>query len=106
MSKYISTYLFRILHCTVALTGSNAGRVFTLHDKNCQKVGLHVEREKNSRLKVSCNQISNLSQLFAQENPTNVLIHFQSSTNFSLFLPCKGLDICCISGQLVHFKPN
>ena len=94
MSKYISTYLE---YCNVALTGNSVGRVFTIHDKNCQKFGLHVEREKNSRLKVSCNQNSNLSQLFAQENPTNVLINFQSSTNFSLFLPCKGLNICCIN---------
>ena len=51
MSKYISTYLE---YCTVALTGSSVGRVFTIHDKNCQTFGLNVEREKNSRLKVSC----------------------------------------------------
>ena len=60
-----------------------------VHDKNCQKFGLHVEREKNLRLKVSCNQISNLSQLFAQENRTNVLVHFQSFSNFSQFYPAK-----------------
>ena len=78
---YVHKYFFRILHCT----GSIADRIFTLHNKNCQKFGLHVEREKNLRLKVSCNQISNLSQLFAQENQTNVLVYFQPFSNFSQF---------------------